>query len=88
VNQLIISYSLSRNCTQQFEISKTKLFLKVIFVKFCTFTKRKFGVMVEVQAGKGANGLSPAEGKFININLFLGGGIYFLFFCTTVQKNL
>ena len=51
VNQLIISYSLSRNCSQRFQLSKTKLFLKFIFVKFCTFSIIKFCVVVEVQAG-------------------------------------
>jgi hypothetical protein len=65
VNQLIISYSLSRNCSQQFQLSQTKLFLKFIAVKFCTFSNRKFGVVVEVQTGiRGANGVSSDDGKF------------------------
>ncbi len=63
--------SLSRNCSQQFQLSKKKLFLKFIFVKFCTFSYRKCGVVVEVQTGIiGANGSSPGNGHFIK-NVFL-----------------
>jgi hypothetical protein len=70
VNQLIISYNLSRNGSQQFQLSKTKLFLKFKFVKVCTFSNRKFGVVVEVQTRiHGANGSSPGEGNFMK-NVF------------------